>query len=131
MAKERCVRDTYRYGRLWKVGEVRTADQRDDEGNVVASEFFRLVEADEVVNKGDEYSKEELATKRREANQRDKRTAIVRAVEALDPSDDRHWTRDGYPSVSAVAANIDGFEVTRAMIHQACPAYDRDMAKRG
>ncbi len=50
---------------------------------------------------------------------------IEKALAALDPNDDDHWTADGLPRVDAVAVLING-DVTRREITNAAPTLTRD-----
>lgn len=128
MAQERCIRKCVSQGRLWTLGEVRTAGVNAETGKPEAHVHFRLVEEDEAVDERDVYSDEKVKEARRESGMRDKRAAITKALYALDPDDDAHWTRNGDPAVQAVYVNVD-FEVSRNEISAALPGFDRETAK--
>ena len=74
------------------------------------------------------YNDAELAEKRREAGLRDKDAAIRAALERLDHDNDRHWTKQRWPSVPAVAEMCD-FEVTRADVTRVAPDFQREQSK--
>ena len=128
MAQERCVRKTAQHGRLWLPGEVRTIDAHDESGRPIVSPHFRLVESDEMVSEDEVYSPEDVAVRRREAGLRDKRAAITQALRALDPEDNSHWTRKGEPSLQKVFG-LTSFEVSRAVVREVWPDFDRDVAR--
>jgi len=110
------------------VGEIRTADQEDERGQLTPSSHFRFVEEDEQVDPRKVYSEEDLAEKRREAGLRDQRSAIEKALYALDPEDDSHWTRMGDPSLQVVHKLVD-FDVSRAKLREVMPGFDRETAR--
>lgn len=53
---------------------------------------------------------------------------LQRAVLALDPKNDDHWTKDGQPAMSAVEKLYGASDVTRAQVKAAAPDFDRDAA---
>lgn len=127
MAQERCVRKSHSQHRLWLVGEVRSAPI-DANGNPVASMHFRLLDGGERVDERKVYSDDKVKEARRESGQRDKRAAITNALNNLDPDDDAHWTRAGYPAIQAIFGLVD-FEVSRNEITATAPDFDREHAR--
>lgn len=124
MAQERCIRRTAQYGRLWEIGEVREVNDFNEEGDPVVSQHFRLVEDGEDLEDSKVFDKEDLIQKRREIGERDKTSAILHALNKLNPEDDGDWTSSGQPSVQRVHTLTD-FDVSRADIQMAAPDFDR------
>jgi hypothetical protein len=56
-------------------------------------------------------------------------TKLQKAVQALDPADDNHWTRDGKPAMSAVEKLYGSAGITRADVEAAAPGWTREKAK--
>ncbi|QYW02112.1 hypothetical protein CPT_Sonora_009 [Stenotrophomonas phage Sonora] len=54
---------------------------------------------------------------------------LLRALHALDPADDSHWTRDGKPAMSAVGVAYGSEDVTRADVEAVAPGYNRSAAQ--
>lgn len=52
-------------------------------------------------------------------------TALHRALRALDPTNDEHWTDDGLPRMDAIKALGGGSGVTRAAVSDAAPGLTR------
>ena len=127
MAQERCYRANHQYGKKWNPGEIRTIDKFDEEGRPAVSDHFRLVGRDEAVDEDKVFDKTEIEERKKESHQRDKRTAILEALDKLDPERDGDWTARGYPSMSALAAHLD-IEVTRDEVTAASPDFDREKA---
>jgi hypothetical protein len=57
-------------------------------------------------------------------------SAIERALDALDPDDDAHWTLKGLPSISALCAVLKRKALSRAEIHVTRPSFDRETARQ-
>ena len=55
---------------------------------------------------------------------------LQRAVLALDPKNDDHWTKDGQPAMSAVEKLYGSSDITRAQVKAAAPDFDREAAKQ-
>jgi len=53
---------------------------------------------------------------------------IVEALAQLDVTNDAHWTGDGLPKVDVVASLVDNDKLTRAMIVDAAPEFNRSLA---
>lgn len=129
MPQERCVRKCAQHGRMWLVGEVRDIDAFEDDGTPIVSDHFRLVEEDEVVEDTDMFDKTELREKRVEASKRDLSAALSRAIESIDPENDRHWTKDGRPSLQFLSGETDQ-SLTRAQVQAMAPDLDRETLRR-
>lgn len=56
-------------------------------------------------------------------------TRVANAVAKLDPAVDEHWTSEGLPSVSVVADTVGDQKVTREMIDEAAPEFNRQRAE--
>lgn len=56
---------------------------------------------------------------------------LRKAVMALDPVDNAHWTKDGKPAMTAVEKLYGSSGLTRADVDAAAPGYTRDKAKAG
>lgn len=50
---------------------------------------------------------------------------LARAVAALDPMDDAHWTADGKPAMVAVSQFYGATDITRADVEAAAPGFRR------
>lgn len=53
---------------------------------------------------------------------------LVRALGQLDPKDDKHWTKDGKPAMTAVEAFYGASDITRADVSAAVPGLTRATA---
>jgi len=124
MARERCIRRTAQYNRLWEVGEIRTIENFNEEGKAIVSDHFVEVKKDETFDPNKAYDQEDVKKRQAETQVRDKTSAIINALRKLDADDDANWTVNGYPSVQKVHILTD-FEVTRADIQAAAPDFDR------
>lgn len=56
-------------------------------------------------------------------------TKLQKAVLALDPADDSHWTKDGKPAMTAVEKLYGSAGITRADVEAVAPGHTRDKAK--
>jgi hypothetical protein len=54
---------------------------------------------------------------------------LRRAVLALNPEEDSHWTSEGKPAISALEAVYGSSGFTRADVNAAAPGYTRKVAK--
>jgi len=54
---------------------------------------------------------------------------LARAVHALDPATDAHWTSDGKPALTAVQAAYGSAGIGRADVNAAAPGYSRKTAR--
>ncbi len=54
---------------------------------------------------------------------------LLKAVRKLDPENDAHWTQDGKPAMSAVERLYGSGDVTRAVVDEVAPGYNRKSAK--
>lgn len=59
----------------------------------------------------------------------DEAERLLSALVALDPEDDSHWTGQGLVKVSAVQSFLGDEEITRKMISEAAPGFDREKAR--
>ncbi len=128
MARERCYKVCLQYGRRWMMGEEREISSFDDNGLPVASPHFRIVQPGEADDTKVVLTKEQQSAEDYSALRGDREFGIRKALEALDPADNNHWTIKGQPSLQRVFA-ITGFEIQRADIVEAWPEFDRDLAK--
>lgn len=55
---------------------------------------------------------------------------LVNIVEALDPTVDDHWTQAGLPAIAAIEQAYGSGEVTRALVEQAKPGWNRESAQQ-
>lgn len=129
MPQERCVKKCAVYGRMWVVGEVRDIDRFEEDGTPIVTDHFRLVEEDESVEAEDLFDKDELREKQAEANRRDLGAALASAIEKIDTENDRHWTRDGRPSLQFLSGETDQ-NLTRAQVQAMAPDLDRETLRR-
>jgi len=53
---------------------------------------------------------------------------INEALGALNPANDKHWTREGLPAMKAVEALVGDSSITRQDVTDAWPGFDRDEA---
>lgn len=56
-------------------------------------------------------------------------TKLQKAVLALDPADNSHWTKDGKPAMTAVEKLYGSAGITRADVEAAAPGHSREKAK--
>lgn len=56
---------------------------------------------------------------------------LRKAVLALDPADDSHWTKDGKPAMTAVEKLYGSSGLTRADVDAAAQGFNREKAKAG
>lgn len=54
---------------------------------------------------------------------------LRKAIEALDPDDDSHWTQTGKPRMDVVEQNYGSADITRRDVNEAKPDWDRDKAR--
>lgn len=54
---------------------------------------------------------------------------IQDAVSKLDPTIEEHWSEGGLPSVAYLAVALDRPDLTREIVDQACPAFNRQKAE--
>lgn len=71
---------------------------------------------------------EALATQTLSEASGDPGQKIRAALERLDPTDDDHWTKDGLPAMSVLEDLLNDKSVTRAMVHNADPGFNRELA---
>lgn len=53
---------------------------------------------------------------------------VRKALTSLDPTDDNNWTQAGLPKISAIEPAVTSGELSRALITEAWPGYDREKA---
>lgn len=56
-------------------------------------------------------------------------TQLVKAVHALDPGNDEHWTGTGLPAMTAIEVAYGSTGVTRKDVNAAVPDWDREKAQ--
>jgi hypothetical protein len=59
----------------------------------------------------------------------DKVKALRKAIRALDPKVDEHWTEDGLPSIETISTATSDQNVTRRMIEVVEPKFTREAAR--